>query len=328
MKAVVWSGGWLVEVLDVPAPDPRADWVVVNSAYTGICGSDLHVCRGELARVQPGIVIGHEFVGTLAEPTGDLPAGTRVFVNPVLSCGKCRACRLGFGHVCANFGILGIDAPGGAAAQVSVPAGSVVPIPDELDLLPAALIEPTAVAVHMTRRAEVGIGQRVTVCGAGPVGVLLALCAEIAGAEAVVVEPSEVRREAAHRLGLTAVSPDEAKDLRQADVVFDAAGHPSAAATLAALTLTRGTIVVAGIYAEPPAFDLLDLTFREITVRGSRVYTDPDVRTAIELLAQKKIDALGLISEVIAIDDAPSAITRLEAASSMKIVIDLQQAAE
>lgn len=323
MRAMVWRGDRTVEIAEVPRPSPTARWSIVQPAFTGICGSDLHVCRGELARARPDVIIGHEFVGRLAEDSGDLVAGTPVFVNPVLSCGGCRPCRSGHGHVCDRFAILGIDAPGGAAEEVLVPGASVVALPQDMDLRLAALTEPTAVAVHMNRRGEVRMGDSVTVMGAGPVGVLTALCARLGGASVVLVEPAATRREAAESLGLTTCHPDRASSLPKADVVIDAAGHPSVAAALTGLCRTRGRIVVAGVYSEPPKVDLQDVTFRELTLVGSRVYTREDVDTAIGLLSEARFDALALISEVIELEDAPSALERLASASSMKILIDI-----
>jgi (R,R)-butanediol dehydrogenase / meso-butanediol dehydrogenase / diacetyl reductase len=81
---LVWEGGQVVKVRPVPVPLPRPGWVTVDIAYPGICGSDLHVAAGEHIRVQPGTVLGHEFVGHLAEPYGDLPAGYPVFVKPMV----------------------------------------------------------------------------------------------------------------------------------------------------------------------------------------------------------------------------------------------------
>jgi (R,R)-butanediol dehydrogenase / meso-butanediol dehydrogenase / diacetyl reductase len=82
--ALVWEGGTTVAVRPVTVPESRPCWVAVDVAYAGICGSDLHIADGEHNRAQPGIVLGHEFVGQLAEPYGDMPVGHRVFVNPTI----------------------------------------------------------------------------------------------------------------------------------------------------------------------------------------------------------------------------------------------------
>jgi (R,R)-butanediol dehydrogenase/meso-butanediol dehydrogenase/diacetyl reductase len=101
-NALVWEGGTVVAVRPVTVPESRPGWVAVDVAYAGICGSDLHIADGEHNRAQPGIVLGHEFVGHLAEPYGDLPVGHRVFVNPTVYCGGCEACLAGHTNVCRN----------------------------------------------------------------------------------------------------------------------------------------------------------------------------------------------------------------------------------
>ena len=147
MRALRWDGPHTLVAADVPRPRPLDGWALVDVAYTGLCGSDLHVWAGEHPRARPGLVIGHEMSGTLAEGSGELRVGTPVVVNPLLPCGTCVTCLAGRPHTCANLRILGIDAPGGAAEQVLVPAGSLVPLPDGTDLALAAFAEPLAVAV-------------------------------------------------------------------------------------------------------------------------------------------------------------------------------------
>jgi (R,R)-butanediol dehydrogenase / meso-butanediol dehydrogenase / diacetyl reductase len=115
-NALVWEGGTVVAVRPVTVPESRPGWVAVDVAYAGICGSDLHIADGEHNRAQPGIVLGHEFVGHLAEPYGDLPVGHRVFVHPTVYCGGCEACLAGHTNVCRNLSLLGIDHPGGNCA--------------------------------------------------------------------------------------------------------------------------------------------------------------------------------------------------------------------
>ena len=95
-------------------------WVAVDVAYAGICGSDLHIAAGEYVRAQPGTVLGHEFVGHLAEPYGDLPVGQPVFVNPIVHCGVCEACLAGRTNVCRTLTLVGIDYPGAIAPRTAV----------------------------------------------------------------------------------------------------------------------------------------------------------------------------------------------------------------
>src|SRR5919202_5162720 len=227
MRALRWDGPGQVQVVDVPRPQAQDGWTVVDIARTGVCGTDLHIYSGHHARAVPGLVLGHEMSGTLATDAGDLPKGTRVVVNPLLSCGHCATCLAGRPHTCANLRLLGIDAPGGAAEQVAVPADSPVPLPADADLDAAAFAEPLAVAVRAVRRSRLALGEDVIVVGAGPVGLAVALSARQAGAASVlVVETAPARREVAAGLGLevAGTAPDAV-----APVVFDCASHPAVA---------------------------------------------------------------------------------------------------
>ena len=129
MSALVWAGGRQVTVEERPRPTAEDGQVLVDVAYCGLCGTDLHICAGEHPRARPGIVLGHELSGRLATDAGGLAAGTKVVVDPLLPCGTCPTCRSGRPHTCATLRLVGIDVPGGAAEQVAVPADRVIPRP-------------------------------------------------------------------------------------------------------------------------------------------------------------------------------------------------------
>jgi 2-desacetyl-2-hydroxyethyl bacteriochlorophyllide A dehydrogenase len=287
-------------------------------AYAGLCGTDLHICRGEHPRAQRGVVIGHEVVGRLRGPARGWPAGTAVMVNPLLACGDCRPCRNGSAHVCDRLGLLGIDAPGGAAECMAVPEDHLVPLPAGLDLRIAALIEPLAVAVRAVRRGGLRLGQRAHVIGAGPVGLLVASCARLSGAEVTMSEPVARRAAVAADFGLTlAAEPDQ-----RADVVFDCTGHPSVAPTVLRWAATSGTVVTVGVYPGVADVDLQSLVLRELAVVGTRVYTPEDIAAAAELAAQDPIGLGRLVTSVIGVDDGPRAIAQLAAGTELKILIE------
>lgn len=301
MKAAVWAATDEVAYVDVPVPEVPAGWALVKVAYNGICGTDLSIVHGKHPRAKAPLVMGHEISGWVerAGATGSA-AGTLVTVEPLISCGKCKACRNGNSHVCRRLGLYGIDTDGGMAEYVALPPEVLHPVPDGVDPRMAALAEPLAVAVHAVARSGMERGDVVAVYGAGPIGVLTALVARHEGAsEVVITEPSGWRREVAGRLGFTVV-PDgvsiaETLELltggEGADTTFDSAGHPSVAAELAEVTRVHGRIVIVGVYKEPTALDLQAICFKEQSLVGVRVYTSADVTRAIELIAA---DALNL----------------------------------
>jgi len=293
---------------------------LVEPAYVGLCGTDLHICAGEHPRARPGLVIGHEIVGRLAAACGDLPAGTAVFVNPLLSCGTCLACRRGRSHVCERLGLIGIDADGGAAELVAAPADHLLALPATLDLRRAALVEPLAVAVRAVRRGGLKIGERVHVVGAGPIGLLVGSCARAAGAASVTLsEPVARRAEAATTFGLDLV--DLAAQDHTADVVFDCTGHPSVAPTVLGWAAAGGTVVTVGAYPGVVGVNLQDLMFGELRLVGTRVYTPDDVSAAVALIAQGAIDVERVITDVLPVAEGAHAIAHLRAGAELKVLI-------
>lgn len=325
-SALVWEGGNVVAVRPVPVPVSRPGWVAVDVAYAGICGSDLHIAAGEHGRAQPGIVLGHEFVGHLAEQYGDLPAGHPVFASPVVHCGVCEACLAGRTNVCRNLTLVGIDYPGAIAPRVVVPGYGIYPLSSNVDLVAAALIEPLAVAVRAVRRSGLAVGNRAHVLGAGPIGCLVSLVAVAAGATVTMSEPSEARRTYASELGLTVVEKPE--DLGDgADVVFDASGHTLVAAELLRWLRVAGTAVIVGAYKPGlHGVDLLSVMFAETTIIGTRIYQRSDIEAAIDLVTNGRMDARRMISQVFPLTDAVTALDSLRRGEGMKVLIEPGQA--
>jgi (R,R)-butanediol dehydrogenase/meso-butanediol dehydrogenase/diacetyl reductase len=320
MPALVWAGGDQAVVTTRPRPAAGHGWVLVDVAYCGLCGTDLHICAGEHPRARPGIVIGHEISGRLHADAGDLPAGTKVVVDPLLPCGTCPTCVGGRAHTCATLRLLGIDVAGGAAEQVAVPADRLVPVPDETDLRRLAFAEPLGVAVRAVRRSGLALGEEATVVGAGPIGLAVAACARLAGAGRVVVaEPVPGRRQLAADLGFEAV---ESLAAGAADVVFDAAAHPAVAAGLAEAVGPGGRVVLVGIYGAPAALDLRALAFKEVTVIGTRVYSRDDLRAATAMVADGRFDPAPLITRTVPLADAASAVDDLRAGREVKVLLE------
>ncbi|HJP77241.1 MAG TPA: alcohol dehydrogenase catalytic domain-containing protein [Pseudonocardiaceae bacterium] len=308
--AFVWTGGTGSEIRDVELPPDRPDWVRLAVAYTGLCGTDLHVLAGEHGRARPGTVLGHEFAGRLAD-------GSPAFADPMVRCGHCDACQRGLRTICANLTAVGIDYPGAACREVLVPEANLFPLPSTMDLRVAALIEPVAVAVRAVRKSGLGAGMRAHVLGAGPIGCLLALVAQRTGATVTMSEPAPARAQAATDLGLTLSAEPGA------DVVFDATGVPAVAAQACDWVRGGGTLVIVGAYPpHPVGFDLLRVMFAELTVVGTRIYDRPDIEAAIDLLATDPGRIPDVVSHVLPLSRARDAVGLLRAGQAMKILLD------
>lgn len=331
MTAAVWTDTDVIETRQVPRPDVPPGWALVEVACTGICGTDLAILHGKHPRARHGLIPGHEIVGRVVVAAPHGPAdGALVVVEPLISCGQCRACRAGATHVCRRLGLYGIDAPGGLATFVALPPQVLHEVPATVDPEVAALVEPLAVAVHAVDQSGLQAGDVVAIAGAGPIGVLTALVARHAGAGAVVIsEPSAVRREVARSLGLTVVP--EGRSLTDvvleltagegADVTFDAAGHPAVAPDLTAATRVLGTVVVVAVHKEPVPLDLRDVCFKELTVRGVRVYTSADVRRAIGLVTDDVLGLAALPTRTYLLAQAAAAFEAAASADYLKVFV-------
>jgi (R,R)-butanediol dehydrogenase / meso-butanediol dehydrogenase / diacetyl reductase len=326
------------EIVIVPTePEPPGpEQVQVEVAYVGICGTDLHVLNGEMdSRVTRPAILGHEMSGVVAAlgegVTGWSP-GDRVTVVPLTWDGTCPACRAGHEHVCHRLQVNGVEAPGALQRLWNVRADQLVVLPRDLRLDHAALVEPTAVAVHDVRRAELVAGQRAVVLGGGPIGVLIAAVARHEGAEVVVVEIDAHRRRYIETMGFDVLDPS-AVDLSSwvddwtggagADVVFEVAG--TAAAVLAATDLVRvrGTVVVVAIHPVPRRADLHRVFLRELRLLGARVHERRDFERAVELLAAGTIPAEGLITRIVPLAETAAAFAAQASGQEMKVLIDL-----
>src|SRR4051812_7686576 len=198
VRAARYVGDGVVATAEIETTPPGADQLQIRVAYAGLCGTDLHIVHGAMdARVSTPLIFGHEMSGEIAA-IGDgvtgWSVGDPVTVMPLLWDGTCPACLAGNQHICRNLVFVGIDSPGGLQQRWNVPASIAVPLPADLDLRTAALVEPVAVAVHDVRRSELQIGDHAVVLGGGPIGVLIASVARDAGAHVLIAEIDESRR--------------------------------------------------------------------------------------------------------------------------------------
>ena len=333
MRAVEIAEDRSLAVVHRPEPEPGPGQVVVDVAYCGICGSDLHF-RDMPALFPAGSVPGHEMSGSVSavgEGVAGWNIGDRVCVLPFAQCGECAACRAGAEHVCgtaiANGVGLGTGRPGGYAEGIVVDARMLFALPAAVDDRAGALVEPTAVAVHALWRARPAPGERIAVLGAGPIGMLAALVAREQGADVVLVSRNPARARSAESLGLRTVAPADAAAAFAGNppgAVIECAGSGSAAALAIELVAPLGRVVVVGIAPEPFALDPLPVVFKEVDIRGSFTYRRSDFDEAIELLAAKRIPSDALISGVAALEEAEEMFQALTAPGNVrtKVLLD------
>jgi (R,R)-butanediol dehydrogenase/meso-butanediol dehydrogenase/diacetyl reductase len=330
-----YVGDRAIEIRQQEPEQPGPGQVQIEVAYTGICGTDLHIFHGDMdARVDVPAIVGHEMSGVVAD-VGDgvtqWRAGDHVTVMPLDWDGTCPACLAGNHHICHDLNFIGIDSPGALQRFWNVKADALVALPTNLRLDHAALVEPVAVAVHDVRRGEVSTGDRVVVIGGGPIGVLIATVSRHAGAAVVVIEVDEGRRKAIAALGFQVLDAGDDvvgwvnnwSDNAGADVAFEVSGAAAAVLGSTDLVKVRGTVVIVAIHPQPRPINLQRVFWRELRLLGARVYQRTDFERAIELLGGGVIPADALISGIRPITDTAAAFADLESGRGMKVLVDL-----
>src|SRR5688572_20258821 len=211
MKALVLTAPEKLELQDVPEPTPSTGEVLIRVSSAGICGSDIHGFLGHSPRRRPPLVLGHEAVGTIAAVHPSVTAfsaGQRVYINPLISCGSCDACRQHRENTCASWRLLGMDRVQGAYAEyVAVPATQLQPIPDSITDRDAVIAEPLANLVHCFRISMDGTPKSIAILGAGTMGNLALQLAKLRGIEQILVADTNTQRlDAAAQLGATVIN--------------------------------------------------------------------------------------------------------------------------
>jgi (R,R)-butanediol dehydrogenase/meso-butanediol dehydrogenase/diacetyl reductase len=204
------------------APDPRVGprEVLVEASHTGICGTDLHIYRGEFhSRVAYPAILGHEFGGTIQEVGREVrgfQAGDRVVVDPILPCHACPTCLSGHLNACQTLKLLGIDLDGGFGQYVAVPANRLYRLPDGVPMAFASMVEMYGLGHHVLQRGQVQPGESVAILGAGKLGlsVLDVLCHSASPALTVITDVQPFRLSVARKLGA-----DYALDITREDPV-------------------------------------------------------------------------------------------------------------
>jgi 2-desacetyl-2-hydroxyethyl bacteriochlorophyllide A dehydrogenase len=298
----------------------------------GVCGSDVHGYAGVNTRRVPGMVMGHEAIGIVAEvgPGVDgTPPGTAVTVNPITACGTCEQCRAGVENICPNRRLYGcaLDLPGAYADSFVVRAENVVPFAGPAPLEWGSLAEPFAVGFHAARLADPARGSDVLVVGGGPIGLGAALAARRLGAGQVVIsEPNAHRRDVATRLGLETLNPMEAPVPANAfPVALECVGQsPTLAAALTAVQ-PRGLVVFVGLAEETIDLPATPLMVGERRIAGSAAYTREDFRATSDWIASAAVDLSPVIERRVDLDGLPDVFAGYAGGSldAMKTVLQL-----
>jgi alcohol dehydrogenase len=344
MRALVYHGPGQKAWEDVPNPELTADTdAIIRVDSVTICGTDLHILKGDVPAVTDGRILGHEAVGTV-EAVGSgvrtLQAGDRVLVSCVTSCGTCRFCREGRYGQCLGGGgwILGHKIDGTQAEYVRVPFAdlSTYPVPDGVtdeEILMLADILPTGYEVGVLNGA-VRPGDVVAVVGTGPIGLSAITGARLfSPSHIVAIDLADTRLEAAKQFGadvtVNGSLQDAAEVIRSltgglgADVAIEAVGTPATFELAVSLARPGGRIANIGVHGEPATLHLEDQWTRDITITTGLVdtYSTP---TLLRLLATRQIDAGRFVTHRFALGDfieAYDVFRRAADTGALKVVL-------
>lgn len=292
MKAIRYLGVDKIAVEEVEKPVVPEGWVLIETAYAGICGSDMTIYHGRHPRAKAPLTLGHEFSGYIRSACR-FPEGTLVTVYPYLNCGTCECCQRGDIHVCEHLKLIGIDLDGGMAEYVAVPEDKIYPVPEGISPKAAAFLEPIGITVHAVRKGGYQKGCDAVIFGAGAIGLSTGLTLRKSGAEKILIaDPVPERIELAKELGFDTIpcGTDSVQAVmdwtggRGADFVYDCAGHQTVADVLPDVVRIGGNIVIVAGYKIPPAMDFQKGMFREFSIQFVRNCTADDFETACRII--------------------------------------------
>ena len=313
MKAARFTKPLHTEVVDIPQPAVGPDDVLIRVKAAGICGTDIHILKGEYALARFPMVPGHEFSGEVVAVGANVTRfqpGDRVTADPNIPCNRCENCQRNEPNQCENLAAIGVTRDGGFAEYVSAPESVVFPIGD-LSYSDAALIEPLACVAWGLKRVQIQAGDRVLIFGAGPMGALLAQAVSAAGASQVdITDVNPWRLSVMEDLGVThaVLSDDLPKNAKVFapqgyDVVVDATGVPAVIQQTTAYARARGKIWVFGVAPDNAmvSFSPYDIFKRDLSIIGSFA-VNRTFHEAIMLLQSGKINLAPIVSHQLPLD--------------------------
>ena len=343
MKAVTFQGVEQVRVEDVPKPSVKSpDEVLLKVTLGAICGSDLHAYHGRIP-MSAGELLGHEFVGVIEEIGSEVKRfkpGDRVVASFYTACGHCALCRKGSFNQCLNMATFGFGAVlgglgGGQAEYIVVPLAdhSLERIPDAVSDEQAIFVgDILATGLFAADRAEIKPGDSVAIIGAGPVGLMATMCAQLFGpAKVFVVDMVESRLEIAQELGGLPINPSRSHPVEAiasqtggigADSSIEAVGLTATVETAIQCVRGGGTVSVVGIPSEFTAdFPYYHMWEKALTFRSGRCNVQRYMRQLVDLIAAGRLKPEVIISHRMKLDQAEEAYRMFAAREATKIVL-------
>lgn len=324
MKAVAIDGKCQLKLIDADQPQATDSKLLIKVERTGICGSDIHMWHNG---VPAGLIMGHEFGGTITDPgpAKDMfKVGDRVTALPANPCMECKFCKRQLYAACVKYlaDAPGITTPGAYAEYILANPTMVRRLPDGMSMEEGAMVEPSAVALRAVHLGNVQTGDRVLVVGSGIIGLLCAAWARISGAAYVALsEINPARREKALAYGdidevFDAGDPKLQKKLLKAtdggfDKTFECAGPAPAVQSAIGATGYGGTCVLVGVNYDLVPIYTMRVNMREIMIKGSYGYSPDEFDMSIDYIARKALKTDRFVDDMVGLEGVQNAFERL-----------------
>ena len=308
MRAFVVTAPGRAEVQDVARPVAAPGEVVVDVERVGVCGTDVEFFTGEMQYLHDGFAqfplrLGHEWCGTVASVGAGVDerwVGRRVTGDTMLGCGSCHRCLRGDQHVCEHRSEVGIrnGRAGALAEQLAVPATSLHALPDAVDDVAGALVEPGGNALRAAQGADLSPGDRVLVLGPGTIGLLVAMFARAAGAEVHLLGHSRRTLDFARTLGFDNAWTEADLPAVPWDAVVDASNAAYLPAKALELVEPGRRVVYIGLAGSPSLVDTRTIALKDVTAVGV-LSASPGLAGAIDAYASGAVDPRPIVAATV-----------------------------
>lgn len=307
MEALVLTGIKSLELKEIAQPEIKPNEVKIHTAFAGICGTDHALYAGlpGSAPAVPPIVLGHENSGVVVEVGSEVTnvkVGDRVAVDPNIYCGQCKYCRTGRPELCEHLSAIGVTRDGGFEDYFTAPASVVYPIPDNVSLKAAALVEPISCAVHGIQLLKVSPYQKALVIGDGFMGQIFVQLLQAYGIHEVDIAGivDEKLAIAKDKFGakrtFNTMAGDKIPD-GEYDIVIEAVGSPKTQEAAIEAAARGGQVLMFGVGGPDATFEMntYEVFQKQLTIQGS--FINPNAfEDSLALLASGKLDVEPLIS--------------------------------
>jgi threonine dehydrogenase-like Zn-dependent dehydrogenase len=321
LKAAVYHGSHSIKIEDIPEPKVKANRVLVHFKAGSICGTDMHLYRGDWRWMKKGRILGHDAWG-IRDDTNE-----RVVMVPIVNCGHCYFCLRGLPTYCVRGKFYGLTRDGFFAESKAMLPRSLIPIPQEVSDEEAAIVEPVALALRVLNYMKTNLGDWVTVIGQGAIGLLMTQVAQLNGCRVIAVDVEDYRLKLSEKYGadaiINAMQEDVPKIVKKltkigSDLVIEAAGTRATVEQTPFLVRKAGKVALVG---ESKGYMNLEDADEALFFT---IYISPvEYPAAVELIARKLVDVKGLITHRFKLEEFERALQTVDnpAEKALKVIV-------